>query len=205
MLNIYIARHGQNKDNINGILNGHRDEPLTEKGLEQAHEIAKKIKDANIHFDVILSSPLQRAHKTGEIIAEVTGSPSPMQEPLLIERNFGCMSGQKASDIEKLCSPHILKAEVITYFLEADGAETFPDLIHRAKNLLKKIQATYSDGNILLATHGDIGKMIYAAFYNLDWKTVLTQFHFGNCDLLLMSKDSPPENAHVFKVVQHNH
>ncbi len=32
MLKIYLMRHGQNLDNLNGILNGHRDEPLTEKG-----------------------------------------------------------------------------------------------------------------------------------------------------------------------------
>ena len=32
MLKIYIARHGQNEDNANGILNGHRDLPLTDIG-----------------------------------------------------------------------------------------------------------------------------------------------------------------------------
>jgi len=32
VLNIYVARHGQDRDNSNGILNGHRDEPLTELG-----------------------------------------------------------------------------------------------------------------------------------------------------------------------------
>ncbi len=33
MLKIYLARHGQNEDNANGILNGHRDLPLTDIGL----------------------------------------------------------------------------------------------------------------------------------------------------------------------------
>lgn len=28
MLKIYITQHGQNEDNANGILNGHRDLPL---------------------------------------------------------------------------------------------------------------------------------------------------------------------------------
>jgi broad specificity phosphatase PhoE len=36
MLKLYLARHGQNLDNANGILNGHRDEPLTKKGMEKA-------------------------------------------------------------------------------------------------------------------------------------------------------------------------
>ena len=54
MLNIYLARYGQNQDNANGILNGHRDLPLTELGIAQAEEVAIKIKadmtsSTNVH------------------------------------------------------------------------------------------------------------------------------------------------------------
>jgi probable phosphoglycerate mutase len=205
MLNIYITRHGQNLDNKDGILNGHRDKPLTEKGIEQAHEVAEKIKETGISFDAVYSSPLQRAFETANIISKTTNSPSPEKEPLLIERDFGIMTGQKVSDIEKLCSPDIIKAEIITYFLHPERAETFPDLMARGKILLDKIKQRYSSGNILLVTHGDIGKMIYTEYYNLDWKQVLIQFHFGNCDLLLLSKNSPAEDSHVFKIDQQNY
>ena len=205
MLKIYLARHGQNIDNVDGILNGHRDKPLTQKGIEQAYEIAEKIQQAGICFDVIYSSPLVRAYETASIISKVTKSPTPEKELLLIERNFGIMTGKNITDIEKLCAPHIIKAEIITYFLNPTGAETFPDLLNRAEILLKKIEDTHTEGNVLLVTHGDIGKMIYAKYYELDWKQVLTKFHFGNCDLLLMSKDSHAEESHVFRTLQHNH
>ena len=205
MLKIYLARHGQDTDNIAGILNGRRDEPLTKKGTEQAHETADKIKEIGISFDVVYSSPLQRAFETAKIISETTNSPAPEKEPLLIERDFGVMTGQNISDVEKLCAPNIIKAEVITYFLNPDGAETFPDLMVRGKLLLDKIKKEYQSGNILLVTHGDIGKMIYAQYYHLDWKQVLTQFHFGNCDLLLLSENSPADESHIFKISQYNH
>lgn len=68
MLKIYIARHGQDIDNANRILNGRRDESLTEKGIEQANEVAIKIKGTHILFDYVYASPLQRAYKTAEII-----------------------------------------------------------------------------------------------------------------------------------------
>lgn len=205
MLKIYIARHGQNRDNLNGILNGHRDEPLTEKGIEQAHEVADKIKESGIKFDIIYSSPLIRSFETANIISESINGPSPEKEELLIERDFGVMTGKKISDIESLCAPDIIKTDTITYFLHPEGAETFPDMIGRAGVLLDKIKKLHEDGNILLVCHGDIGKMIYAQYYNLDWQTILTQFHFGNCDLLLLSEDSPAEDTHVFKFEQHNH
>ncbi len=205
MLKIYLVRHGQNIDNVNGILNGHRDEPLTKKGIEQAHELAEKIKQAKIYFNVIYSSPLSRAYETARVISDTISVPHLFTQPLLIERDFGIMTGKKISDIEALCAPDIIKAEIITYFLSPDGAETFPALMKRARVLLEDIQEKHKTGNILLVTHGDIGKMIYAEYYHLDWRDVLTQFHFGNCDMLLMSQDSSPDEAHVFKAIQHNH
>jgi broad specificity phosphatase PhoE len=205
MLKIYITRHGQNVDNLNGILNGHRDEPLTEKGVEQAHAVADKIKEAHIGFDAVYSSPLARAFDTAKIISDTVGLPQPRTEDLLIERDFGVMTGQKIADIESLCAPDILKTDTITYFLSPEGAETFPDMMQRSQVLLDKIKSQHPTGNVLLVCHGDIGKMIYAQYYGLDWQTVLTRFHFGNCDLLLLAEDSPADETHVFKFEQHNH
>ncbi len=204
MLKVYIARHGQNVDNANGILNGHRDEPLTQKGVEQAEEVAEEIKNARLSFDWVYTSPLSRAKQTADVITHRIHGPKPLIEPLLIERDFGVMTGIETSRIEELCAPNILKAELITYFLEPKGAETFPDLLDRAHTYLNKLKSTHTDGSVLLVTHGDFGKMIYASYYNLDWKRVLKQFHFGNSELLLLSPESNADQAHVFTIEQHN-
>ena len=50
----------------------------------------------------------------------------------------------------------------------------------------------------------DIGKMIYAAYYGLDWLEVLKLFHFGNSELLELSETSGPGDTHVFNIEQHN-
>jgi probable phosphoglycerate mutase len=211
MLKIYLARHGQDKDNANGILNGHRDEPLTELGLEQARTLAREIKNAGIGFDAVYSSPLRRAYKTAETITEALGMDKPVVEPDLIERNFGIMTGKAIRDIKTLCAPdiiktpHIASGSGIVYFISVEGAETFPQLIERGERLIEKMEKDYKDGNILFVAHGDIGKMIYAAYYNLDWRTVLMRFHFGNSELLLLSKDSFSEDTHIFKFEQYNH
>jgi broad specificity phosphatase PhoE len=204
MLKIFLARHGQNVDNVNGILNGHRDEPLTVLGEEQAHTTAAYIKESGLTFDKIYSSPLVRAYKTAEIISEDLGLPKPEIEEDLIERDFGVMTGQPISKIEELCAPNIIKTETITYFLSPKDGETFPQVVRRAKRLLTRIQSEYENGSILLVTHGDIGKVIYSAYYSVPWEGVLTSFHFGNCELLLLSPESPPEEAHFFKQLQYN-
>ena len=66
------------------------------------------------------------------------------------------------------------------------------------------LKKKHKDGNILLVTHGDFGKMLYCAYYNLDWKEVLKMFHFGNSDLLFMSPKSKAEDVYVFRSQQYN-
>lgn len=204
-MKIYIVRHGQNEDNAHGILNGHRDLPLTSIGLEQAQQIAMKIKESWITFDKIYSSPLQRAYKTAEIIATTLSMELPEKEPALIERDFGEMTWKLASDIEKLCAPDIIKTDTITYFLSPVWAETFPMLLTRAKNYLRSLENQQDNQTVLLVTHWDIGKMLYAAYYDMDWKEILTMFHFGNSELLLLSPESWASDAHVFMIPQYNH
>lgn len=204
MLRIYIARHGQNEDNVNGILNGHRDLPLTDLGRGQALELAAGIKQSGLRFAAILSSPLSRAYETADIVGHELGL-HVSTEPDLIERDFGAMTGKLVGDIERLCAPDIIKTDTITYFLNPEGAETFPGLLVRAGRLLEKLRMTYADQSVLLVTHGDIGKMIYAAYYGLEWREFLPKFHFGNSELLALAPDSSPEEAHVVKIAQHNH
>lgn len=204
MLKIYLARHGQDMDNANGILNGRRNEPLSEKGIGQAKEVALKIKETGISFDHVYSSPLRRANKTAEIITDTLGIKKPEILEDLVEREFGIMTGLPHGKIIEMCSPDIIQSDTITYFLCPKGAETFPQLVERAKKLLNTLKAKHKDENILLVSHGDFGKMIYAAYYNLDWKKVLMMFHFGNSELLELSDESSPEETHVFKIQQHN-
>lgn len=200
-----MARHGQDEDNRDGILNGQRDKPLTELGVAQAREVATRARDAGLKFDFVYATPLLRGQQTAKIISELTDSPSAVTEDLLIERNFGVMTGQRVADVERLCAPNIFKTKTVVYFLHPEGAESFPDLMARSRVLLDKVTALHKSGNVLLQTHGDIGKIVYAEYYHLDWRDVLAQFHFGNAELLLLSEDSPASEAHVFEISQYNY
>ena len=205
MLKIYIARHGQNEDNANGILNGHRDLPLTAIGLAQAQELADGIRTEGLRFDAVYTSPLVRAHKTAEVVCTELGHKAPKVLDAIIERDFGVMTGKHFSQIEPMCAPDIVKTATITYFLSPPGAETFPTLLERARRALDHVRALHQSGHVLLVTHGDIGKMLYAAYYGLDWLDTFDMFHFGNCELLVLAEGADPRTPHVVKIAQHNH
>lgn len=205
MLKIYIARHGQNEDNANGILNGHRDMPLTDIGIKQAYQLAEGISRARLTFDELYVSPLSRAKVTGEIVAETLGYETPKVLDSLIERDFGSMTGVPVGDIELFCAPHVVRTDKITYFLAPPGAETFPVLLARAERALTELRLLHDSGSILLVTHGDIGKMLFAAYYRMPWQDTLTKFHFGNCELLVLADGYDPNEPHIVKVQQYSH
>ncbi len=201
MLNLYLMRHGESLDNLKGILGGRRDEPLTPRGEAQALLAANYLKSLNVKFDAIYTSPLERAKRTTDAVRGVLKLSWPEIVDDLTERDVGIMTGEPVSRIEELCAPNILKAdddESVTYFLSAKGAETFPQMMTRSRRILKRIAVRYPHGNIILVTHNDIGKMLYASYYDLDWKEVLTAFHFGNADILLLSADAVDGDDRVF-------
>ena len=75
MTKFYFVRHGESTANIDGISAGWSDVLLTEKGRQQALEVAHRIQDEGIRFDLIISSPLLRAYDTAKIIADVNDVP----------------------------------------------------------------------------------------------------------------------------------
>lgn len=189
-LKIYLARHGQDEDNANGILNGRRDKALTDLGRQQATQLGEMIKALDLKFDKIYSSPLQRTYTTAQLIARNLDNILIEKTDLLIERDFGIMTGQPINKIREICSPDIIETESVIYFLNPAGAETFPQLIERSNQLLDFLYKKHKSGNILLITSGDIGKMIYATYYKLDWWEVLKMFNFKNTGLILLSENS---------------
>jgi broad specificity phosphatase PhoE len=199
MLNIYIVRHGQDQDNAKLILNGHRDKPLTARGKKEAKIIARDFKTAKVNFSGFYVSPLKRARETAEIIAKELKLKKAKVFSGLIERDFGVMAGKPIADIVPLCAPQVLKTNETYYFLKAYSSETFPELLKRARLVLAEIKRNNKSGNVLLVTHGDLGKMLFAAYYHFDWQTALKLIYFKNGDALLLSPGLNPKQAYIAK------
>lgn len=163
-IKIFCCRHGQDQDNVNSILNGHRDQPLTELGLQQASEVADKVASPSATADesaqllssnlrYIFHSPLQRAAITATTIRERCAKvraaaagrrrspPSCEMMRDLIERDFGEMTGKPLADILKLEESTLVRSDKVVYFTAAAGSEAFPELQCRAARVLESVRA----------------------------------------------------------------
>ncbi|CCW60191.1 unnamed protein product [Phytomonas sp. EM1] len=183
MAYIHVCRHGQDLDNAKGILNGHRNQPLSPLGEKQAQMTAEKIKQTGIKFSAIFTSPLQRAEQTAKILNEVIQVQVKVDDDL-IERDFGALTGRPYSDIPKLAGDNILQGDRVLYFLEVDGCESFPCCYERAKRVLAGLDVKYSGQHVLLVCHGDIGKMLIAARKGITWREGIQLPYFENTEII---------------------
>lgn len=141
---IWLLRHGQTDWNVEGRLQGRTDIPLNRVGMAGAHQAAVLM--AGQQLAHIVSSPLQRALTTAQIVADTQGITA-QADARLIERDFGRLEGMLRSDIlHGNGSP----ANFITAEDASGGAELWSEVKARMK-------AAYDDlpsgGPILIVSH----------------------------------------------------
>ncbi|HAM78092.1 MAG TPA: histidine phosphatase family protein [Treponema sp.] len=159
---IYIARHGESQWNAEGKVQGVTDIPLNQKGIEQAHVLAKKIKEEKIPIDMILHSPLCRAAETARIIAEENGLPLAL-ESRLIEQNFGEFEGHEWQK-----HPGVFFEAKKQFACDYKGGESMLRMAQRVYNLIDELKARSSaeDKTFLLVTHGGFVRMFHSYFFS---------------------------------------
>ena len=137
----YLVRHGQTDWNREKRLQGHTDIPMNETGIRQITELAEKLREAGIRFDRLIASPLDRARKSAEIIAEKTGFPGEIEfDADFIERSIGALEGHIWTPDLDMNDP-------------AYGMETEQALCERAGKALGKY-AFADDERVMIVSHG---------------------------------------------------
>ncbi len=149
MKKLFFIRHGLSEGNKANIWSGGGvNSPLAEEGRAQAKETAKMAKKLDI--DLIVSSPMERARETAEIIAEGIKYPKEkiLISDLLVERNFG--------DLEGL--PH--KDDDDSLDLDSvPNVETMKMILDRADKAIGYLEGLDAD-HILIVSHGSFGRAL---------------------------------------------
>lgn len=136
--------------NIKGLLQGRLDEPLNQNGRDLAILTGQAMK--GIHFDVCISSPLDRARETAELILRESGNDTPISlDDRALEMNFGDLEGGR---ISVMGAAGDLFAADPFHFIGFPNGETIPDLCKRTQDLLKELIAKDDGKTYLVSTHG---------------------------------------------------
>lgn len=162
MKTLYLMRHGQTEFNVQKIVQGQCDSPLTTAGKDQAREAALKLAQCGVCPDRIVASPLGRAYRTcvlvRDVLCESLGVALPEVETCqdLEERNYGSFERRPMSEVPAdVWNPG---EELVSY-----GAEGSAALRVRIVEAIRNLMAPDEVGTFLAVSHGSAVLQFYLA------------------------------------------
>ena len=159
----YIVRHGQTNWNILGKTQGHGNSDLTQKGENQAFELAKSIKEYPI--DYIYSSDLGRAIQTSQIISNEIGI-KVNETKALREMGFGDWEGLLIDEIKKDYEKTYEIWRNQPHLANIPNGETLHIIKDRIDNFVKELNEKYDNKHILLVSHSVTVRVMLLSFLN---------------------------------------
>jgi broad specificity phosphatase PhoE len=174
-MNIYLLRHAETKENINGMLSSTSGDTLSGRGIEQSMTIVDKLQPLNI--DRILCSPYPRAVKTIEpysnkVNKTIEVHPCLAEGQLILEAS----TQQEHPTYELVASDY-------RYPIKSETAGQFLSRAKEATNLI----LAQNKSNILVVSHGH---MIREILNNMLVSNFKLRFPHDNCGLSCISTDT---------------
>jgi broad specificity phosphatase PhoE len=153
-LHVYLVRHGETAWSVTGQHTGRTDMALTPRGEDEARSLRTSL--CAVHFDRVLTSPLQRARRTCTLAG--LGSAAVI-EPDLAEWDYGQFEGKVSSDIRKV------RPGWNCYRDGCPGGESPDDISRRADRVVTRL-CTFG-GNVALFSHAEFGCSLAARWIGL--------------------------------------
>ena len=157
MVRIILVRHGETTWNIAGRYQGQEDTPLSPLGQQQGQRLAQALKD--VHLDLCLASPLQRAFITCKYCADLHQLPV-MQDERLLEINHGAWEGVLAQDIQAQYPQEYQLWHTQPQLVQMPGGENLEDVRRRVRAAFDAYAERYPGKTLLVAAHDAVNKAI---------------------------------------------
>lgn len=154
---IYLIRHGEIADGEERRYNGHRDVPLSERGLGQVERLSKYLRDEG--FTAVYASDLSRALKSAEIISSPHGI-APLVEKAFREYSFGEWEGMTFAEIEKKYPDAFSAWAANPVKFSPPGGESTVGVKNRTIPAFDKIITRHKDESIAIVSHGGVIRII---------------------------------------------
>jgi probable phosphoglycerate mutase len=154
MQKTYLIRHGETEWSLNGRHTGLTDIPLTENGRMMARRLKPFLSRKT--FELVLSSPLQRARETCELAG--FGDRAEIDDDLK-EWNYGDYEGLTPTQIQEK------KPGWMIFTDGAPNGETPEQVGSRIDRVIAKIRAV--KGNVVLFAHGHLLRTFAARWLGL--------------------------------------
>jgi 2,3-bisphosphoglycerate-dependent phosphoglycerate mutase len=159
---ITFLRHGESVGNAEKRFQGQADFPLTENGRDQAQRLAERWQAAGARFELAVTSPLQRARQTAEIVCHILQVPLE-EDPDWKEIDNGLLAGLEESEAEKV-APRPAFMTPYTHFGHT-GESRWELYLRAGRNIQKLLERPA--GHLLIVAHGGVLNMAMYAMLGI--------------------------------------
>jgi len=146
---VYFVRHGQSELNATHQLQ-FPDTPLSSFGQQQATAVAERFR--HLPVEVVLASPMQRAHQTAAAIAKVVEQPIQLVPELAEIKRPTALLGKSAEDPEVKVYRQAIHENTADDWRYSDD-ESFADISKRGLQFLSHLQQRPEE-QVVVVTHG---------------------------------------------------
>ncbi len=188
-LKIILLRHGETLWNREGRYQGRKDSPLTEKGIEQARDNAKKIEAYLKREDLcnnidIYASPLGRAKSTALILCDEMNI---SQEQIffdnrIVEFDYGIFEGELKSYCQTHYNKEFQEREANKWSYKIENGESYEMVTQRLKSWIENLDRSKT---IIMVAHEMINRALRGLYLNLE-KSETLQLKQKNSVVLLL-------------------
>lgn len=147
---LLLLRHGQTELSVERRYSGRGNPPLTELGRSQAEAAARYLGQQG-GIDVVICSPLQRAHDTATAAAKELGLDVAVDEDL-IETDFGAWEGLTFSEAAQR-DPDLHRSWLRDTSVVPPGGESFDAVAQRVRRARNRIIAEHGGSTVLVVSH----------------------------------------------------
>lgn len=146
-----VVRHGETVANLNCVIQGQSDVPLSPAGEKQAEMLGRRWH--NRRFDAVYSSDLSRATRTAELISPLVPA---VPTPDLREMDLGAWVGHTTAEIAEIFPDEWKAFRSATPECRASGGESRRELMERTERFFRTAAARHDGQNVLVVTHGGV-------------------------------------------------
>ena len=159
MTYLTLVRHGQSDWNEKNLFTGWENPGLTNKGLNEAKETGRALKEREFKYSYLYTSILDRAIDTANIILDILKIEDikTFRDAALNERDYGDLTGLKKDDARKKWGEEQVKIWRRSYDVPPPSGESLKDTSERVLPYFKKeiLPLIINGNNILISAHGN--------------------------------------------------
>ena len=176
-MRVFVVRHGETTWNVEGLLQGASDIPLTDRGRAQASAAAQVLGRVVGPGATLVSSPLERARRTAQEIGASLGAQVRVDDRLR-ERAYGVWEGITPQEREAGW-PDAVRAWRAHGTPDVEGFEHHDEVRERMVMCIEE-WAERCTGPLVLVTHGSAGRVGMQGLLGLPLEH-RTLGNLGNC------------------------